>query len=81
MNIDFHSGLRETYKWGTYGKNGDEPLRWVILKDIHDDHLQNIINMMREHQGAYSLNNLNIMLSEQEYRQLKKIRIPFKFGH
>lgn len=30
-------------RWGTYGKNGDQPLRWVKLKDCETDHLQAIL--------------------------------------
>lgn len=30
-------------KWGTYGKNGDEPLRYVRLIDCSSEHLENII--------------------------------------
>lgn len=29
--------------WGTYGKNGDQPLRWVPLKECETEHLQAIL--------------------------------------
>lgn len=29
--------------WGTYGKNGKEPLTWVLLKNCETDHLKNIL--------------------------------------
>lgn len=80
MNIEYHSELRVNYKWGTFGKLGNEPLKWIVLKDIHDDHLENIIIMMREYPRSTMAKGLNIMLAEQEYRRLKKIRVPFKFG-
>ncbi len=75
-----HTYLRETYKWGTYGVNGDEPLKWLILKDIHDDHLANIITMVTTHSRSYHSSILMVMSDEQEYRKIKKIRVPFKFG-
>lgn len=75
-----HRYLRETYKWGTYGKSGNDPLKWVILKDIHDDHLQNIITMVQQFPRHYGPNILMVMLAEQEFRRIKKIKVPFKFG-
>jgi len=76
-----HRYLRETFKWGTYGVNGDEPLKWIILKDIHDDHLENILIMMRQHTSVYKSSTMMTMVTEQEFRRIKKIRVPFKFGH
>jgi len=75
-----HEFIRESFKWGTYGKSGNDPLKWVILKDIHDDHLENIIIMMRDHPSVYDDTLMVHMLSEQEYRKIKKIKVPFKFG-
>ena len=37
------SDLIDHLLWGTYGKNGDEPFRWVLLKDCSSEHLQNIL--------------------------------------
>lgn len=31
-----------TAEWGTYGPNGDQPLRYVRLVDCSSDHLRNI---------------------------------------
>ena len=76
-----HEFIRATSVWGTYGKSGNEPLKWIKIKDIHDDHLENIIIMMRENPRTYEDRQLAGMLSEQEYRRVKKIRVPFKFGH
>lgn len=38
-----------TVKWGTYGKNGNEPLRWVRLIDCSSEHLVNIIKNLHIH--------------------------------
>lgn len=35
--------LREKVLWGTYGKQGTGPLRWVLLKDMDTEHLSNIL--------------------------------------
>lgn len=31
---------REYFEWGTYGKDGDQPLSWVKLKDMSLGHLE-----------------------------------------
>ena len=75
-----HNVTRQSFKWGTYGKSGRDPLKFLPLYEVHDDHLVNIIIMMREYPGTFNDMLLNIMLTEQEYRRSKKIRVPFKFG-
>ena len=35
---------RRTAKlWGTYGKNGDEPLRWVSVSEMEDGHIEKLL--------------------------------------
>lgn len=75
-----HRYIRETARWGTFGIDGQGPLKWLIIKDIHDDHLANIIPFIEERINFYGYDTLNLMLDEQEYRRIKKIRVPFKFG-
>jgi hypothetical protein len=76
-----HKYLRETVRWGTYGKDGKGPLTWILIKDIHDDHLANIIPFIIQHRDTtYSADILRLMIDEQEYREIKRIRVPFKFG-
>lgn len=38
-----HEKIREVFGRGTYGINGDEDFRYVLLKDIEVDWLKNII--------------------------------------
>jgi hypothetical protein len=33
--------------WGTYGKNGDQPLKWVNLKNADTDHLEAILDTQK----------------------------------
>ena len=40
---DAHEENREALYWGTYGKNGDQPLKWKILKDLDTDHIEAIL--------------------------------------
>lgn len=39
--------VRDWMEWGTYGKTGKEPLRWVLLKDMSDDHIQAILDTQK----------------------------------
>jgi hypothetical protein len=38
-----HEDIRQGYVWGTYGKNGDQPLRLVLMQDMDTDHIQAIL--------------------------------------
>jgi hypothetical protein len=38
-----HSELREFFRWGTYGKSGNEPHKLVKLKDMETSHINSII--------------------------------------
>lgn len=78
-----HDIIRTKNQWGSYGKPGDPDygtLRFIIIKDIHDDHLENIIYFIQERKTRYTLSTLQTMVDEQEYRRIHKIRVPFKFG-
>lgn len=39
-------------KWGTYGLNGNEPLKHVLLKDLTDDHIKAILRT-QNHIGRF----------------------------
>ena len=34
-------------KWGTYGPNGNEKLRWVPIIELPSDHIENILITQR----------------------------------
>lgn len=35
--------LRDKIKWGTYGINGDQPLKYVVLRGMDHDHIDAIL--------------------------------------
>lgn len=35
--------VRESFRWGSYGKNGDEELHYIILKDMEESHIEAIL--------------------------------------
>jgi len=47
MTKEEHLIEREKFQWGSYGKLGDKPLRWTILKNISDSHLMRIVEHLK----------------------------------
>ena len=41
---DPHSEIRNYFEWGTRGKDGTEPVRQVILKEMDTDHIEAILD-------------------------------------
>lgn len=39
--------IREALEWGTYGKDGKDPLRYVKISQMADDHIAKVIEMLR----------------------------------
>ncbi len=40
---DGHAKVREVVKWGTYGKNGDEPLHYIPVSEMTTEHIQAVL--------------------------------------
>lgn len=74
-----HEIIRNTVKWGSYGKNGDEPLTERLIKDLSDEHLQNIIVFIRDRTTFYGNKMLFVMIDEVDYRREHGISIPDYF--
>jgi len=62
---DSHEMIRQSVTWGTYGKNGDETLRYVAIADMDDDHLQACLDTQQKtmRPALYK-----VMRNEVEYR-------------
>lgn len=43
-----HKEIRESFKWGTYGKSGKEKYRKVKLKDMDIDHIEAILETQKQ---------------------------------
>jgi hypothetical protein len=57
-----HSVIRESFKWGTYGIDGKQPLKYVILKDMSWDHIEAILETqthLRDHIRQVFVNELD----------------------
>ena len=55
--------VRDTFKWGSYGKDGVDELHLIKLKDLSDDHVKAIID------GGYAGLNDYLFKMEMEYRE------------
>ena len=63
---DGHDKVREYLTWGTRGVNGDQPLRYVKLKDMDTDHIQACLETQFQMRKAYR----TAMENELEYRDI-----------
>jgi hypothetical protein len=71
-----HSTIRETFKWGTCGKHHNEPLRYILLKDISDAHLSKIIPWIEKYMCQYDMKTLNVFKTEARFRVDNYIFVP-----
>jgi hypothetical protein len=65
---DSHDLIRDHFVWGSRGKLGDEPLIYLTLKNIEDDHLSAILRTQTwlpkhlvkvfEDESEYRINNV-----------------------
>ena len=42
--LDYHLMLREDMKWGGYGKEGDQPLKYKKVCELSNDHIRAILD-------------------------------------
>lgn len=61
---DSHEDIRKAVTWGTYGKDGDQPLSYVAIKDMDTDHVSAIMDTQRLTSYMYT-----ILKNELEYRK------------
>lgn len=59
-----HEIIRENFRWGTYGKDGDEPLTYILLKDMTFDHINAILNTQKNLKKHFKY----IFIQELAYR-------------
>jgi hypothetical protein len=59
-----HDDIREFMKWGTRGKDGKQPLRYVALKDMDTDHIQACLDTQWQMRPEVRV----IMQNELKYR-------------
>lgn len=60
-----HTELRENVKWGTRGKSGKEPTRFISIAEMDTDHIEACLN----DQPYMNLVIRKVMNNEIEYRK------------
>ena len=50
---DPHEVKREYSRWGSYGKNGDEALHFIKLKDLTLEHIEAILDTQEQLKGTH----------------------------
>jgi hypothetical protein len=58
--------IRQNFEWGTRGKDGKQPLRYVKLKDLDISHIRAILSTQMDLKNKL----VEIFLEEIEYRRL-----------
>lgn len=64
-----HSLIREYLEWGTYGKSGKEPHKYVALKDLELDHIKAILETQKHISETFR----KILKKEIKFRQKNKL--------
>lgn len=61
---DPHTLVRDYFNWGSYGKDGNEPLHWIPLDEMEDSHIAAILDncILQDYVKE-------IFLNEVEYRK------------
>jgi len=69
--------IRQNFHRGSYGKLNDEPLHWITLNNMSDNHLNNVIEYNKN--KIYLETNdqffTNLYLLELEYRKINNISV------
>ena len=71
-NVNNHLILRETRKWGTYGIDGNQELKYLKISELSDGHLEAIIATQCHLEADY----VRFLLFEQGYRAGRGIVVP-----
>jgi len=61
-DVDPHEEIREHFVWGSRGVNGDEPLHFILIKDLQDAHIEALFDY------TVAPHILKILKDEQEWR-------------
>lgn len=75
MSDDPFELVREKLLWGSYGKSGKEPLHYIRLKDMEEDHIANVIEYLNAHHVGSPVAKwrIEMMREELKYRKIKLI--------
>jgi hypothetical protein len=49
---DPHEVIRDTFSWGSYGKDGQQEKHYILLKFMTDDHIRAILDTQKHIKGT-----------------------------
>ncbi len=58
--------IREHFSWGSYGVDGDEPLHYILLKDMDSKHIEAIL---AQYESAMVYRVVYMFYDELDYRR------------
>ena len=73
LHEDEYAVIRDQVTWGTYGKNGDQPLRFVPVSEMSNDHIQAVLDTQKHMHPHLS----EVLVMELEYRIENSIKIEY----
>jgi hypothetical protein len=66
---DDHTSIRENLTWGTYGKDGLQPLQYVALKDMDSGHIKAVMDIISASDSPVDTFRLKLMQTELDFRE------------
>ena len=63
---DNFGDIRQVWDWASYGKNGKEPKKYILLKDLSEDHIHAILQTQQQIKGTSSE---RLLLKELQFRK------------
>lgn len=73
LSDDPFEEVRNKLLWGSYGKTGKEPLHWIRLKDMEENHIDNVLKMIENDSSRTAKWRRDMMMKELKYRKLSLI--------
>jgi len=65
---DSHETIRNNFRWGTRGISGNDPLKYILIKDMTESHINAVIEYLKE-QGC-SWEFVQVFEDELTYRKM-----------
>lgn len=63
--------VRESFVWGTYGKDREGPFRYVALRDMSNKHIERIVSEGH----IFSKGTIDLFSKELQYRREHEIEV------
>ncbi len=68
--------IRKSIEWGTYGKNGDEELKYIPISEMSDSHIKAVISLKED-----VINKRPLTYFEETLIKIMKLEIKYRKKH